>query len=174
LESADALLEAGADARRIRQVVQQALALTRANLEEARRSVLDLRAAPLEGRTLAAALAALAGQGETPVNFLVTGGNRPLSLRVESGLYRIAQEALTNINRHAQASQAFLHLLTTPTEVRLIVEDNGRGFDPEQAPQNRYGLRGLNERVKLLGGALRLESSPGAGTRLEVRIPLQV
>jgi two-component system NarL family sensor kinase len=174
LESADALLEAGSDAARIRQVVQQALALTRANLEEARRSVLDLRAAPLEGRTLAAALEALAGQGETPVNFLVTGGNRPLSLRVESGLYRIAQEALTNINRHAQASQAFLHLLTTPAEVRLIVEDNGRGFDPEQAPQSRYGLRGLNERVKLLGGALRLESSPGAGTRLEVRIPLQV
>ena len=172
LESADALLEVEKEPARVRQVVQQALALTRANLEEARRSVLDLRAAPLEERTLAEALALLAGQADIPVTFTVTGGNRPLPLRIESGLYRIAQEALTNVNRHAQAGRATMQLVTAPAEAKLIIEDDGRGFDPAQIPDNRYGLMGLNERVKLLNGQLHLESSPGAGTRLEIVIPL--
>lgn len=172
LESADALLEVEREPGRVRQAVQQALALTRANLEEARRSVLDLRAAPLEERTLVEALALLAAQAEAPVTFTVTGGNRPLPPRIESGLYRIAQEALTNMNRHAQASQATMQLLLAPAEAKLIVEDDGRGFDLAQIPENRYGLMGLNERVKLLNGQLHLESSPGAGTRLEILIPL--
>jgi len=172
LESADALLEVEKEPARVRQVVQQALALTRANLEEARRSVLDLRAAPLEERTLAEALALLAGQAEVPVTFTVTGGNRPLPPRIESGVYRIAQEALTNVNRHAQASRAAMELVMMPAEVNLIVEDDGRGFDLALIPDNRYGLIGLNERVKLLNGRLHVKSSPGAGTRLEVAIPL--
>lgn len=172
LESADALLEAGVDPVRVRQTVQQALALTRANLEEARRSVLDLRAASLEKRTLAEALALLAGQADVPVAFTVAGGDRPLPPRIESGLYRIAQEALTNVSRHAQANQVKMQLVTTPAEVVLVVEDDGRGFDLAQIPENRYGLIGLNERVKLLNGRLQLESSPGAGTRLEARVPL--
>jgi two-component system NarL family sensor kinase len=175
LESADALLEAEADLERVRKTVQQALNLTRANLEEARRSVLDLRAASLEGRTLAQALATLAHETDLdfPVAFKVTGGNRPLSPRLEASLYRIAQEALTNIKQHAQASQATLELITTPAEVTLIVDDNGRGFNPDEVPQNRFGLKGLNERVKLLGGRLQLESYPGRGTRLEATFPLQ-
>jgi two-component system NarL family sensor kinase len=176
LETADALLEVEPPSKRVRQIVQEALALTRANLEEARRSVLDLRAAPLEGRTLVEALAALAEtwttQQQQPVNFRVMGGVRPLPMRIEVGLYRIAQEALTNITRHAQARQVNLELSLTPEQIRLSIEDDGQGFDPEDAPQGRYGLVGLNERAKLLGGALRIESSLGAGTRVEVTIPL--
>ncbi|HEX6386440.1 MAG TPA: GAF domain-containing sensor histidine kinase [Anaerolineae bacterium] len=172
LESADALLEVEVEPARVRQVVRQALALTRANLEEARRSVLDLRAAPLEGRTLAQALAELAKDSAVPVALQVTGANRPLPPRVEISLYRIAQEALNNVNQHALAAKARIALVVTPTKVQLIVEDNGRGFDLEQIPENRYGLVGLNERVKLLNGRMQLESSPGAGTRLEVKIPL--
>ena len=173
LESADALLENEVDTHRIRKVVQQAIALTRANLEEARRSVLDLRAAPLEGRTLTEALQLLADQAEIPVQMLVTGANRPLSPRVEIGLYRMAQEALTNVGRHAEANKAWLEVTMSPEKVKLVVADNGRGFDPEQIPQNRYGLVGMNERVKLLHGRLHVESSPGQGTRLEVTIPLR-
>ncbi len=173
LESADALLENEVDNHRIRKVVQQAIALTRANLEEARRSVLDLRAAPLEGRTLTEALQLLADQVEITVQMLVTGANRPLSPRVEIGLYRMAQEALTNVGRHAEASKAWLEVTMSPEKVKLVVADNGRGFDPEQIPQNRYGLVGMNERVKLLHGRLHVESSPGQGTRLEVTIPLR-
>ncbi|MFN8459629.1 MAG: GAF domain-containing sensor histidine kinase, partial [Anaerolineae bacterium] len=176
LETADALLEAGVSPERVRQTVQQALDLTRSNLEEARRSVLDLRAAPLEGRTLVEALTALTEdwtrQHGLPAFFSAAGGTRPLAVRLEVGLYRIAQEALTNIARHAQASQVSLELVTTPTQIRLNIEDDGQGFEADDISPGRYGLLGLNERAKLLGGTLRLESSSGAGTRLEVTIPL--
>ncbi|NKQ35247.1 MAG: GAF domain-containing sensor histidine kinase [Chloroflexi bacterium] len=171
LESADALLEAGANPDAVRQKVEQALLLTRANLEEARRSVMDLRAAPLQGRTLEEALVLLAEQADVAVDLLVTG-SRPLPPRVESGLYRIAQEALTNIGRHAQATQVTLALTMTPDQVTLIVEDNGSGFDPEAVLENKFGLIGMNERVRLLDGRFRLESSKGEGTRLEVLIPV--
>jgi len=178
LETADALMEAETNPERAQQVVQQALALTRANLEEARRSMLDLRAAPLEGRTLAEALAVLAAQPQWAqqnlhVEFGATGPSRPLPVRVEASLYRIAQEALTNAAMHARARRATLYLETQAEQVQMVIEDDGRGFDPARIPKDRYGLIGLNERVKLLGGALELQSSPGAGTRIRVLIPLE-
>jgi two-component system NarL family sensor kinase len=176
LETADALLEAAADLKKVREAIHRALALTRANLEEARRSVLDLRAAPLEGRSLTEALAELAkdweANSEWQVEYEVVGGHRPLPLRVEVGLYRIAQEALTNIAQHAAARRVTLSLVMTPAQVRLMVEDDGRGFEPPQVPTGRYGLIGLNERAKLLSGTLELESSPGVGTRVEVSVPM--
>jgi two-component system NarL family sensor kinase len=175
LESADVMLETGTGPERVRQTVQQALSLTRANLEEARRSVLDLRAAPLEGRSLEAALAILAKKQASEAGFKVrfeaVGGNRPLLVRTEVGLYRIAQEALSNIVQHAQAAHVFLRLSITTTEVTMIIEDDGQGFDPAEIAKNRYGLIGMNERVSLLGGQLHIESGPGAGTRLVVTIP---
>lgn len=177
LETADALLEAGAHTDQVAQAIRQALALTRANLEEARRSVLDLRAAPLEGRSLVEALAALAAEGAageaSPIVFEAAGGSRPLPVRVEVGLYRIAQEALTNVFRHAAAQRVTVQLVTTPGEIRLTIVDDGRGFDPAEVSGDRFGLIGLNERARLLGGRLRLESSPGTGTRLEVEVPLE-
>jgi len=172
LESADALLETEADPARIRRMVQQALALTRANLEEARRSVLDLRAAPLADRTLVEALVLLADASPVPVNFLVTGGNQPLPPRVETGLYRIAQEAINNACQHAQASEITVKLVATPQVVTLTVSDDGRGFDLDDVAQSRFGLVGLNERVKLLNGRFHIESTPGQGTKLEAELPL--
>lgn len=172
LESADALLEAEADPARIRKMVQQALALTRANLEEARRSVLDLRAAPLAGRTLVEALVLLAEEAPLPVDLLVTGGSQPLPPRVETGLYRIAQEVINNACQHAQASQITVKLVATPRVVTLVVEDDGRGFDLDDVSSSRFGLVGLNERVKLLNGRFHIESTPGQGTRVEAELPL--
>ena len=172
LESADALLETEADPARIRRMVQQALALTRANLEEARRSVLDLRAAPLADRTLVEALVLLADASPVPVNFLVTGGNQPLPPRVETGLYRIAQEAINNACQHAQASEITVKLVATPQVVTLTVSDDGQGFDLDDVAQSRFGLVGLNERVKLLNGRFHIESTPGQGTKLEAELPL--
>ncbi|MEW5957659.1 MAG: GAF domain-containing sensor histidine kinase [Chloroflexota bacterium] len=176
LETADAMLETNADRQRVRQTVQKALTLTQASLEEARRSVLDLRAAPLAERNLVEALAALAqdfiDKEKRPVNLNVIGGSRPLPVRIEGGLYRIAQEGLTNIARHAEARHVNLDLTITPAQVQLVIEDDGQGFDPAQVSPGHFGLIGLNERVKLLGGQLHLESSPGSGVRLEVVIPL--
>jgi two-component system NarL family sensor kinase len=175
LETADALLEAQDAPERSRQAIAQALALARANLDEARRSVLDLRAAPLQDHSLAQALAALVvewtAKGQAPVRFDAIGGGRPLPPRVESGLYRIAQEALTNAERHAGASIIRVELAVEPGQVRLTVEDDGRGFEPDQITADRFGLLGLNERARLLGGNLSLQSSPGEGTRVEVTVP---
>ena len=176
LETAEALLETEEASVQALDAIRHALSLTRANLEEARRSVLDLRAAPLAGRSLADALAALVEEldqdARVAVHLEITGGARPLPVRLEVGLYRIAQEALHNVVRHARARRAAIHLATTLDQVRLTVEDDGRGFDPNQVEAGRFGLIGLNERVKLLGGRFLLDTTPGAGTRLEILIPI--
>jgi two-component system, NarL family, sensor kinase len=174
LETADALFE-GEKNDRGRAALHQALALTRSNLEEARRSVLDLRAAPLEGRSLAQALAVLVDdwkvKSSLKIRFESTGG-RPLPTRLEAGLYRIAQEALTNVVRHAQARRAAVHLITTPDYAQLMIQDDGRGFDVAQIPVAHHGLIGMQERARLLGGTLELRSQPDRGTRVQVTIPL--
>lgn len=176
LELTDALLEDGTQPLAAQQAVQRALTLTRTNLEEARRSVLDLRAAPLEGQSLAEALAALAtataAQNELEVRFSATGGERPLPVRVESSLYRMAQEALSNVVRHAGASRAMVELIFAPGEVHLRIQDDGSGFDVTMVADDRFGLVGLNERARLLGGRLDVVSKPGAGTTLDIAVPL--
>ncbi len=172
LESADALIEDHGDLQRAHDALHHALELTRMNLEEVRRSVLDLRAAPLEGRTLPEALADLAIQCGVPTTFILHGDERPLPLRVESGIYRIAQEALRNIQRHAQATHVRLELTLTPDELHLLVEDDGIGFDMAAVEHGRFGLVGMSERAKLLGGRLQLTTAPQSGTQLRVLIPI--
>ncbi|MBC8172131.1 MAG: GAF domain-containing sensor histidine kinase, partial [Anaerolineae bacterium] len=178
LETADALLENDTANERARGAIAQALQLTRANLEEARRSVLDLRAAPLEGRPLAEALDGLvkewASRRKVEASFEVIGSTRPLPLRIETGLYRILQEALTNIGRHAYAHCVSIQLQMMIDQIRLVIDDDGRGFDPALVGQNSFGLVGMNERAKLLGGSLEVGSSEGEGTQLEVIIPLEL
>lgn len=177
LDTAEAQMESGGNPKIARQSVSQALALARANLDEARRSVLDLRAATLEGRRLADALEALTdevrGTAKIEVAFHVTGRSYPLPLRIETGLYRIAQEAIANVVQHADAHEVALELVVTPEQVQLTISDDGHGFDPQNIPAGRYGLVGLNERAKLLGGNLRLESGMGMGTRVEVIVPMK-
>ncbi|HZC85263.1 MAG TPA: GAF domain-containing sensor histidine kinase, partial [Rubrobacter sp.] len=177
LESADALLDAGSNAERAREPLHRALSLTQSNLEEARRSVLDLRAAPLEGRSLSEALKALVDRWETEegisTRFQTINSGRPLSSRVEVGLYRICQEALTNVARHAKAGRVTVRLVATPEQVRLAVEDVGRGFDTSEVSEGHHGLLGMNERAKMLGGRFDVQSSPGAGTRVQVTVPLE-
>ena len=177
LETADALMDAGQSPERAHQAVMQALYLARNNLEEARRSVMDLRAAPLEGRPLDVALKALvdewASRRKVTINFSVVGAGRMLPVRVEIGLYRILQEALTNIGRHAQAHHVNIQLTVMLDQIQLVISDDGRGFDPEQVTGNHFGLIGMNERVNLLSGKLQISSSPGEGTELEITVPLE-
>lgn len=180
LETADALLEAGAEPQRVRVAVQRALESTRQNLEDARRSVLDLRPRPLQGRSLARALGELCAQrndaGGPRVSFQLRGRDRPLSPGVEAGLYRIAQEALTNAVRHASPSQVSVQLVLSPEEITLVIEDDGRGFEGAVScrgatPNHGFGVVGMCERVRLLGGSFDVQTAPGIGTRVEVRVP---
>jgi two-component system, NarL family, sensor kinase len=175
LESADALLDAGS--QKAHEPLRRALSLTRSNLEEARRSVLDLRAAPLEGRPLYEALRALVErwEAETGIDarYRAVNGSRPLPPRLEAALYRICQEALTNVARHAEADRVRVGLVATPEWVRLVVEDDGRGFDASDVPDDRNGLLGMRERAEMLGGALEVRSAPAAGTRIKATVPLE-
>lgn len=100
-----------------------------------------------------------------------------LPLAVETTLYRLIQEALTNVLKHAQASQVSVIIERRTDEVRFIVEDDGIGFETSAGQENvpgepRLGLIGMRERVTLLGGALSIESAPGSGTTIFARIPL--
>ena len=153
----------------------RALSTTRANLEEARRSVLDLRAAPLAGRSLGDALVALArthmSETGVPVSVRIEGDGE-IPPRVEDQLYRIAQEALTNVRRHAGATKIDLRLRTESDAVRLTVRDDGRGFDPKGAAEGRHGILGMRERLRLVGGRLAITSKVGAGTVMTAKAPL--
>ncbi|MFZ5739104.1 MAG: GAF domain-containing protein [Pseudomonadota bacterium] len=104
----------------------------------------------------------------------MTLGTRRLPSAVETTLYRVLQEALTNVVRHAAARQVGVILRLSGDEVTMIVEDDGRGFSttgPKQ-PTSRLGLLGIRERLSLVGGSLELETAPGKGTTLYARIPL--
>lgn len=195
LESADVLLDDADPARQAkgRNKLRKALELTRANLEEARRSVLDLRAAPLQEKPLAEALAALvedfAAETGLDAHFELaawTVGNRRYPARTEAAVYRVAQEALTNIKKHAHAHQVRVtfktELVQGREEINLRVEDDGVGFDPAQTTEtNRkgstdgrghFGLIGMNERAHLLAGNLCITSCPGSGATLELNVPV--
>ena len=176
LESAEAFLDDEYGAERAREPLRRALSLTRSNLDEARRSVLDLRAAPLEGRSLPEALGTLVDRWEAQTNvatrFGAVNGSRPLPPRVEVALYRVCQESLTNVARHAGANRVTVRLVATPDAVRLVVQDDGRGFDPSVVGEGRHGIVGMRERVGMIGGSLEVDDGPDGGTRVEVTVPL--
>src|SRR5918997_671889 len=176
IESAEALLETNSDPERVHAALDRALSLTHSNLDEARRAVLDLRASPLEDRPLPEALKALVDRWEAetgiPARFKAVNGSRPPPPGVEAALYRVGGGALNNAARHAAASRVTIRLVSTPEAVNLLVEDDGRGFDPSQVPEGRHGIVGMRERVEMLGGALRVDSGPEGGTRVEAKVPL--
>lgn len=96
-----------------------------------------------------------------------------LSPEIETSLYRIVQEALTNVARHAQAQSVSILLQMREGQIVTTIEDDGKGFDPAQAPRNgRLGLFGMQERAAMLGGSLHVESAPGKGTTVFMKIPL--
>jgi signal transduction histidine kinase len=149
------------------------------SLTEARRSVMDLRSAALSNRDLAAALESDARNwaAGSPANLEVDVKGRFDSLPedMEHNLLRIAQEAVTNASKHAKASRIEVKLQRTESMVNLKVIDNGCGFQTDDAfagMGGHFGLIGIRERAERIGGAFRLESQPGAGTELEVSVPL--
>ena len=141
----------------------------------------DLRPAVLDNLGLEAALgqyvAEWSRRSGTRADFLSHGmsGER-LPEYVESALYRTAQEALTNVARHSHASHVSVLLELVEGEVVAIVEDDGAGFDTEatgESSSGRLGLAGMRERVEIAGGTLTIESSPGAGTTVYARVPVE-
>ena len=179
LETADALSTTRPE--RASEAIRRALSLARSNLEEARRSVMDLRAAPLQNRTLPEALANLVQHScddsavQVQFSYIPIAGPHNLPTRLEEGVYRIVQEALANACNHAQAQHIDVTLTMEEQSLHVVVQDDGRGFDPDKVTNNanegHFGLTGMNERVKLLGGTICIQSEPGAGTYIDVQVP---
>jgi signal transduction histidine kinase len=162
-----------AEPARAREAALKSQELAAEGLAEVRRSVAALRPSPLGGRSLPQAIRHLADETRDTglaVSFERTGSPCPLSPQVETTLYRAAQEALTNVRKHAQASAVEMRLVYEPDGVRLHVHDDGLGWRAERA-RDGVGLKGLRERVSALDGALRAESHPDGGFVVEVAIP---
>lgn len=147
----------------------------RENLGEARALVAAFTPLPLQESTLADALERLADRFRAETGLLVefatdAGDTAGLTRDAEVVLLRAAQEALSNVRRHASASRVVLRLTGGSGQAAVEVADDGAGFVPDRA--HGYGLAGMRRRVEQVGGALAVESTPGAGTRVQVRVPV--
>jgi signal transduction histidine kinase len=160
------------DNTRARQSLDEAIGTTRQGLNETRRALKALRARPVEENGIVEAIRQLATASAKRSNLTLDlhVPAQPLLLTpvLEQTVYRIAQEALTNIERHAQATAISLALSAEHGQLRLMVRDNGCGFALDAAEKSdRLGLRGMRERADLVDGQLKVASAPGQGTMLE-------
>lgn len=162
--------------------ITRGLQLAQENLAHARRSVLHLRASALGNQSLPEALARaveqVAADSGAIGRFRMEGAYVALPARVETALYRIAQEALHNAQKYARPTHLEVVLALSTGEACLTIHDDGVGFDPAALPvtgneRGGFGLAGMGERARLLGGRLRVESSPDGGTRVLAEVPLE-
>lgn len=147
---------------------------------DVRRSVWDLRSRALEQFDLPGALLTSGKQltDGTQVHLEVSakGRVRPLPETVEENLLRIAQEALTNVIKHSEATRATIELDYGPQNVALHIHDNGHGFEQDKSAgpgQGHFGLLGISERAKRLGAQLSISSEPGLGTTVRIQVPIE-
>lgn len=169
LEAAETVVDN--DDSQLKSMLDKARATIHNGLSETRRSLKALRASPLDDLGLSLALQRLAddagGRDNVVVETNLPKVNQDWSKNLEEGAYRIAQEALENIVRHAHASRAELTLTGDNDSLILTISDNGRGFESGNHPEDgRYGLRGMNERATTLNGFLAVESHLGKGTTI--------
>jgi signal transduction histidine kinase len=172
-----------ADLEEPRHRLEEVRRLTERVMNDLRQLTARLRPRVLDELGLVPALITYADECSSRMPFDVdveiTGERHRLPSEVEVTLYRIAQEALTNVAKHAQATKAHMTLEFGDGEIRLKVSDNGVGMDVAQAQRaaaegRGWGLAGIEERLELLGGHIELRSPPAGGTELKTRIPLQV
>ncbi|HEX7021369.1 MAG TPA: histidine kinase [Trueperaceae bacterium] len=154
--------------------IEYVLKLAQAGLAEMRALIFELRPESLEQEGLVVALAKQAAslRARHDLEVELDLGNEPaLVLPAKQALYRIAQEALHNIAKHARARRVGLRLEGAGDRVRLFIHDDGAGFDPQAEFPGHLGLTSMFERAQALGGRCRIESQPGEGTRITVELP---
>jgi signal transduction histidine kinase len=144
-------------------------------LQDVRRLAVELRPTALDDFGLVTALERLtnsfAEQSRIPVDFHSALPAERLPAEVETALYRIVQESLTNVVKHARATRVSVLLTRKNGSVAAVVEDDGRGFDPGTMSDDGFGLVGMRERIASLGGKLEIESGK-AGTTIAAEVPL--
>jgi PAS domain S-box-containing protein len=179
LEAAAETLPAGADEARV--FLRKAQALCVNIFDELRKLINELRPSSLDGFGLMAAIHSLVEShlksAGVNVNFRTTGKVRRLAPSLEIALFRVIQEALNNIARHAHANTADVSVQFKKDGIKVSIKDDGIGFDFQEAISSKEGLRGLGllgmrERVELMNGSLVIKSSPGHGTEITIEVPL--
>jgi signal transduction histidine kinase len=169
-------IEDSPDEASLRAAVGEVRDLVRSTLQDVRRLAVELRPSALDDFGLVPALERLldgfAEQTGIAVEFEPALAGVRLPAEVETALYRIVQESLTNVVKHADARRVSVVVTRKRDSVSVIVEDDGVGFEPERAREGGLGLLGMRERVALLGGRVTVESRPGAGTTFVAEVPL--
>jgi signal transduction histidine kinase len=159
-----------------RAAMEELRELVVSTLQDVRRLAVELRPTALDDFGLVAALerltASFAEQTGISVDFQTALADERLPEEVETALYRIVQESLTNVVKHARARRVSILLARKEGSVKAVVEDDGRGFDPAQAGDG-FGLVGMRERLALLGGRLEVESGADAGTTIAAEVPVR-
>ena len=145
-------------------------------LQDVRRLAVELRPSALDDFGLVAALerltASFSEQTGIAVDFQTALADERLPEEVETALYRIVQESLTNVVKHARARRVSILLARKNSAVKAVVEDDGQGFDPAEQADDGFGLVGMRERLALLGGRLEIESGRGGGTTVAAEVPV--
>lgn len=156
-------------------LVKQTRELVQSSLEEARRSIWELRSQGAESEDFRSRLSRMAAdvgkRAGLTVQFNVLGTYRALPAKTEDEFLKIGQEAVTNVVRHAQAKQLKIDLAYDGKKVRMLISDDGRGFAGNvnsSGPYGHFGLRGMRERATQIGAQLSVKSAPGEGTQIEV------
>lgn len=160
-----------------RAAVAELRELVVATLQDVRRLAVELRPAALDDFGLVPAIERLGDlsgeQGGVSIDVRSDLGDRRLPAEAETVLYRITQEAMTNVLKHADAKLVRVHLSRSERGATLVVQDDGKGFDPDRVSDDSVGLVGMRERIALLGGRLTIESTEGAGTMLTAEVPIE-
>jgi signal transduction histidine kinase len=159
-----------------REGVAEVRELVVATLHDVRRLAIELRPKVLDDFGLVPAVERLTesfgGQTGIGIRFESSLADERLPTEVETALFRIIQESLTNIVKHARARNISIVLARKPGAAVAVIEDDGQGFDPSSVRDGGFGLEGMRERVGLLDGRLQIESAEGAGTTLIAEVPL--
>jgi signal transduction histidine kinase len=159
----------------VRESVAKVVDLLRRAVEEARRLLVGLSPPGLDEEGLLGAISSLTGdqpEGGPKIELVAHVPSGRLEPHLERMVFRIVQEAVTNVRRHSRSERAEVRLNQLADRLEIVVQDWGVGFDPAQVEKNRLGLKGILQRARLLGGRAEVESQPGKGTRLVVDLPL--
>ena len=157
-------------------MLDQALDATQSGLTEARRALGSLRASPLDDLGLSLAISHMAkstaARGNLHLELDAQNHIENLPPEVEQCIYRVAQEAMTNVARHSDAKSLRIALRHDSGALTLTITDDGHGFDPAKVNDARYGLKGLRERAEMIGASLHVDSELKTGTTIQLVVPL--
>jgi signal transduction histidine kinase len=172
LEAIKALFDRNPD--QAKAMLDQTLTNTKNGLAETRRALVDLRASELEAYGLTQAIKntvqSAAERGGFTIDFQLDKELDMLPEDISHGIYRTIQEAVENILRHSNASKAVVSLKSKGNQIELSIRDNGKGFNPRKLKKEHLGVRGMQERIEMLGGTFNIESNEKSGTRIFISL----